>query len=67
MQSGTLAVMGFIDKKAMAQLWKQALAKAEIESDDAALERMRNMSAEEIMSNPALQVNRPSVLADCSA
>jgi hypothetical protein len=67
MQSGTLAVMGFIDKEAMAQLWKQALAEAEMESDDAALETMRNMSAQEIMSNSALQVCRPSVLTDCSA
>jgi hypothetical protein len=64
MQSGTLAVMGFIDKESMAQLWKEALAEVKMESGDAALKIMRNMSAQDIMSNPALQVSRPSVLAD---
>jgi carboxylesterase type B len=67
MQSGTLAVMGFIDKESMAQLWKKALVEAEIESNDAALKKMRDMSAQQIMSNPALQASRRAVVADCAA
>jgi len=59
--------MGFIDKGAMAQLWKKALAEAGIESNDAALEKMRNMSAQQIISNRALQASRRAVLADYTA
>ena len=59
--------MGFIDKGAMAQLWKKALAEAGIESNDAALEKMRNMSAQQIISNRALQASRQAVLADYTA
>jgi len=59
--------MGFIDKEAMAQLWKNTLAEAGLESNEAALEEMRNISAQQIMSNPALQASRPAVLADCIA
>ena len=59
--------MGFIDKGAMAQMWKKALGEAKIESNEAALEKMRGLSAKHIMSNPALQASRPAVLADCTA
>lgn len=61
MQSGTLAVMGFIDDDTMSQLWSKALVEGDIELDAAALGKMRNMSAEQIMSNQALKVSHPAV------
>lgn len=56
LQSGTLAVMGFADSCAMDELWDRAVCAAGIVTSENALELMRGMRAEEILSNPALQV-----------
>jgi hypothetical protein len=42
----------------MNRLWDRAVLEAGIESQEKALDAMRNLTAEEVMTIPALQVSR---------